>query len=84
MRAPEQRDADRDATRGISAILARGQRAGEITQQFSAVRLAENLVAMQILACLAWGVDMLEGGSIEEVLTENLDFFLRGAAAAAQ
>ena len=40
------------------------------------------LIAMQILACLAWGVDMLEGGSIEEVLAQNLDFFLRGAAAA--
>ena len=84
MRAPEQRDADRDATRGIAAILARGQRAGEITAHFSAVRLAENLIAMQVLACLAWGVDMLEGGSIEEVLAENLDFFLRGATAAAQ
>ena len=84
MRAPEQRDADRDATRGIASILARGQRAGEITQRFSAVRLAENLIAMQVLACLAWGVDMLEGGSIEEVLAENLDFFLRGAAAAAR
>ena len=82
MRAPEQRDADRDATRGLAAILARGQRAGEITDHFSAVRLAENLIAMQVLACLAWGVDMLEGGSIEEVLAENLDFFLRGAAAA--
>jgi len=82
MRAPEQRDADRNATRGIAAILARGQRRGEITEGFSAVRLAENLIAMQVLACLAWGVDMLEGGSIEEVLAENLDFFLRGAAAA--
>jgi AcrR family transcriptional regulator len=82
MRAPEQRDADRDATLGIAAILARGQRRGEITERFSAVRLAENLVAMQLLACLAWGVDMLENGSIEAVLGENLDFFLRGAAAA--
>jgi AcrR family transcriptional regulator len=82
MRAPEQRDADRDATRGIAAILARGQRRGEITERFSAVRLAENLVAMQLLACLAWGVDLLEGGGIEEVLAENLDVFLSGAAAA--
>ena len=81
MRAPEQRDADRDATRGVATIIARGQRAGDITEHFSAVRLAENLIAMQVLACLAWGVDMLEGGSIEEVLAENLDFFLRGAAA---
>jgi len=81
MRAPEQRDADRDATLGIAAILARGQRRGEITEHFSAVRLAENLIAMQLLACLAWGVDMLDGGSIEEVLSENLDFFMRGAVA---
>lgn len=81
MRAPEQRDADRDATLGIAAILARGQRRGEITEHFSAVRLAENLISMQLLACLAWGVDMLDGGSIEEVLGEKLDFFLRGAAA---
>jgi len=82
MRAPEQRDADRDATRGIAAILARGQRRGEITERFSAVRLAENLIAMQIIDCLAWGADMLEGRGIEEVLAENLEFFLRGAAAA--
>jgi AcrR family transcriptional regulator len=82
MRAPEQRDADRDATRGIAAILARGQRSGEITQRFSAVRLAENLIAMQIIDCLAWGADMLEDRGLEEVLAENLDFFLRGAAVA--
>lgn len=82
MRAPEQREADRDTTLGIAAILARGQRRGEITERFSAVQMAENLIAMQILACLAWGVDMLGGGSIEEVLAENLEFFLRGAAAA--
>jgi AcrR family transcriptional regulator len=81
MRAPEQRDADRDATRGIAAILARGQRRGEITERFSAVRLAENLIAMQIIDCLAWGADMLEDHSLEEVLAENLEFFLRGAAA---
>ena len=82
MRAPEQRDADRDATRGIAAILARGQRSGEITERFSAVRLAENLIAMQIIDCLAWGADMLEDRSLEEVLAENLEFFLRGAAVA--
>jgi AcrR family transcriptional regulator len=82
MRAPEQRDADRDATRGIAAILARGQRREEITERFSALRLAENLIAMQIIDCLAWGADMLEGGSIEEALAENLDFFLHGAAVA--
>jgi len=82
MRAPEQRDADRDATRGIAAILARGQRRGEITERFSAARLAENLIAMQIIDCLAWGADMLEGRGIEEVLAENLDFFLSGAAVA--
>jgi AcrR family transcriptional regulator len=82
MRAPEQRDADRDATRGIAAILARGQRRGEITKRFPAVRLAENLIAMQIIACLAWGADMLEDRDLEEVLAENLDFFLRGAAVA--
>ena len=80
MRAPEQRDADRDATRGIAAILARGQRMGEITERFSAARMAENLIAMQIIDCLAWGADMLEGRGIEEVLAENLEFFLRGAA----
>ena len=82
MRAPEQRDADRDTTRGIAAILARGQRTGEITERFPAVRLAENLIAMQIIACLAWGADMLEDRGLEEVLAENLDFFLRGAAVA--
>ena len=82
MRAPEQRDADRDTTLGLAAILARGQRRGEITESFSAVRLAENLIAMQMLACLAWGGETLRSGSIEEVLGENLDFFLRGAAAA--
>ena len=81
MRAPEQRDADRDATRGVAAILARGQRRGEITERFSAVRLAENLIAMQIMDCLAWGADMLEDRNLEEVLAENLEFFLRGAAA---
>jgi AcrR family transcriptional regulator len=82
MRAPEQRDADRDATRGIAAILARGQRRAEITERFSAIRLAENLIAMQIIDCLAWGADMLEERGIEEVLAENLDFFLSGAAVA--
>ena len=82
MRAPEQREADRDTTRGIAAILARGQRRGEITEHFSAARMAENLIAMQIIDCLAWGADMLEGRGIEEVLAENLEFFLRGAAAA--
>lgn len=82
MRAPEQREADRDTTRGIAAILARGQRRGEITERFSAVQMAENLIAMQLLACLAWGVDMFDGGSIEEVLAENLEFFLCGAATA--
>ena len=81
MRAPEQREADRDTTRGIAAILARGQRRGEITERFSAVRMAENLIAMQLLAGLAWGVDMLDAGSIEEVLAENLEFFLCGSAA---
>jgi AcrR family transcriptional regulator len=81
MRAPEQRDADRDATRGIAAVLARGQHRGEITERFSAVRLAENLIAMQIIDCLAWGADMLEDHGLEEVLAENLEFFLRGAAA---
>jgi AcrR family transcriptional regulator len=82
MRAPEQRDADRDATRGIAAILLRGQRGGEITQRFSAERLAENLIAMQIMDCLCWGADMLGDRSLEEVLAENLEFFLRGAAVA--
>ena len=82
MRAPEQRDADRDTTRSVAAILARGQRRGEITERFAAVRLAENLIAMQIMDCLAWGADMLEDRSLEEVLAENLDFFLHGAAVA--
>ena len=81
MRAPEQRDADRDTTRAITAILARGQQRGEITERFSAARLAENLIAMQIIDCLAWGADMLEDRALKEVLAENLEFFLRGAAA---
>jgi AcrR family transcriptional regulator len=81
MRAPEQRDADRDATRGVARILARGQRRRELTERFSAARMAENLIAMQVMACLAWGADMLEDRALEEVLVENLDFFLRGAAA---
>ena len=54
----------------------------KITERFPAVRLAENLIAMQVLACLAWGAEMLEGGSIDGVLAENLEFFLRGAAVA--
>jgi AcrR family transcriptional regulator len=81
MRAPEQRDADRDATRGVATILARGQRRRELTERFSAARMAENLIAMQVMACLAWGADMLEDRALEKVLAENLDFFLRGAAA---
>ena len=81
MRAPEQRDADRDATRGVATILARGQRRRELTERFSATRMAENLIAMQVMACLSWGADMLEDRGLEEVLAENLDFFLRAAAA---
>jgi len=79
VRLPEQRGADMVQRGCVESILARGQRRSEITRRFSADRLAENLDALQFLACCAWGADYPPGRSLHAVLKENVDMFLRGA-----
>jgi AcrR family transcriptional regulator len=66
--------------RYLQTILAEGQRRGEITRDLSAARLVENLIAIQIVACAAWGVDKLGRQSLARTLDENLDFFMRAVA----
>jgi AcrR family transcriptional regulator len=82
VRLPEQRDADMVQRGYVESILAEGQQRGEITRKFSATRLAENLDALQFLACCAWGADYPPGRSLHELLAENLEMFLQGARTA--
>ena len=81
LRVPLQSRSDPSLCRRVEEILAEGQRRGEITMDIAATRLAENLIAMQITACLAWGAGLPARRSLGETLEENLDFFLRAARA---
>lgn len=64
----------------LQAIVLEGQRRGEISSELPASRLVENLIAIQIVACAAWGVDKLGRQSLKKTLDENLDFFMRAVA----
>lgn len=64
----------------LQAIVTEGQRRGEITHDLGAARLVENLIAIQIMACAAWGVDKLGRQSLARTLEDNLDFFMRAVA----
>jgi AcrR family transcriptional regulator len=79
VRDPEVLSSDDAATRLLEALLGEGQRRGELTKKFSAVRLASVLEGIMLRACIEWGASFPKPHDLGDSLSESFDFFLRGA-----
>ena len=79
VRDPEVLSSDDAATRLLEALLGEGQRRGELTKKFSAVRLASVLEGIMLRACIEWGASFPKAHDLGDSLSESFDFFLRGA-----
>ncbi len=79
VRDPEVLSSDDAATRLLEALLAEGQGRGELTREFSAVRLASVLEGVMLRACIEWGASFPKPHDLRDALAESFDFFMRGA-----
>jgi AcrR family transcriptional regulator len=80
VRDPEVLSSETAATRLLEALIAEGQRRGELTGKFTAVRLASVLEGIMLRACIEWGASFPQVHDLGGSLSESLDFFLRGAS----
>jgi AcrR family transcriptional regulator len=79
VREPEVLTSDRAATRLLEALLAEGQRRGELTTDFSAVRMASVLEGVMLRACIEWGASFPKEHDLRDSIDEAFDFFMRAA-----
>jgi AcrR family transcriptional regulator len=79
IRDPELLTSEHAATRLLEALLAEGQRRGELTRKFSALRLASALEGMMLRTCIEWGASFPRAHDLRDTLDESFDFFQRGA-----
>jgi AcrR family transcriptional regulator len=79
VRDPQVLFSEHAATRLLEALLGEGQRSGELTKKFSAVRLASVLEGIMLRACIEWGASFPQPHDLGDSLAESFDFFLRGA-----
>jgi len=79
VRDPEVLSSESAATRLLEALVAEGQRRGELTRGFSAMRLASVLEGVMLRACIEWGAGFPKEHDLRATLSESFDFFMRGA-----
>ena len=79
VRDPEVLSSDAAGSRMMEALLAEGQRRGELTREFSAVRLASLLEGIMLRACIEWGASFPKPHDLRETIAVSVSFFMRGA-----
>jgi AcrR family transcriptional regulator len=79
VRDPEVLTSEHAATRLLEALLEEGQRRGELTKSFSAVRLASVLEGVMLRACIEWGASFPKEHDLRDSIAESFDFFMRAA-----
>lgn len=79
VRDPEVLTSPEATTRSMERLLAEGQERGELTRDFSAVRLGSVLEGLMLRACIEWGASFPEPHNLRDAFDEMFDFFLRGA-----
>ena len=79
VRDPEILKSPDATTRFMERLLAEGQERGELTRDFSAVRLGSVLEGLMLRACIEWGASFPEPHNLRDAFDEMFEFFLRGA-----
>lgn len=79
VRDPEILKSPDATTRFMERLLAEGQERGELTRDFSAVRLGSVLEGLMLRACIEWGASFPEPHNLRDSFDEMFEFFLRGA-----
>lgn len=81
VREPEILRSENAATRSMERLLAEGQARGELTRDFSAVRLGSVIEGLMLRACIEWGANFPEPHDLRESVDEMFEFFMRSARA---
>lgn len=81
VREPEVLRAEHAATRSMERLLREGQDRGELTRDFSAVRLGSVLEGLMMRACIEWGASFPEPHDLRTSVEEMFEFFMRSARA---
>jgi AcrR family transcriptional regulator len=78
VRSPEMRRPEEIAVSLLRAILAEGQKRGEITKAFPVAHLAEFMEGLYTTVVRRWAVDLSGPHSLSERVRSALAFFLKG------
>jgi len=81
VRDPEVLRAENAATRSMERLLLEGQQRGELTRDFSAVRLGSVLEGLMLRASIEWGANFPEAHDLRTSIDQMFDFFMLGARA---
>lgn len=81
VRDPDVLRSEHAATRSMERLLAEGQASGELTRDFSAVRLGSVLEGLMLRACIEWGASFPEPHDLRTSIDEMFTFFMRAARA---
>jgi AcrR family transcriptional regulator len=79
IRDPELLRSAAAGTRALEAVLAEGQRRGELTTAYTAVRLASTLEGIIFRICIEWGAGFPKPHALAGAIDEGFDLFLRAA-----
>lgn len=82
VRDPEVLSRPDATTRSMERLLTQGQDRGELTRDFSAIRLGSALEGLMLRACVEWSAGFPAPHDLRDALDEMLDFFMRSARAA--
>lgn len=81
VRDPEVLRAENAATRSMERLLLEGQQRGELTRDFSAVRLGSVLEGLMLRASVEWGANFPETHDLRVSVDQMFDFFMLAARA---